>query len=241
MDDTTDLNLMTKPKFERFPLRHVAEKHSVKPFERGDRPRDHVYASELAGCVRATWWNWHYPNDRPDDDFGETRGALGHGIEEVVAKQIAPLIVAREVSYYDEKMHISGRVDYVVRTSIDGPMLPAELKSTKAYDKFLEEPMEEHIMQLRYYLSQMPGAPFGLLIYYSLQGWPSHTTGKDTMGCWEALEVSRDDEAVRKRVAYVYNLVNRKDPPPCEHLNDKDGCWGCSHSAEANAMKRALK
>jgi hypothetical protein len=212
--------------FKRYPLREIAKRRGVLPFERGDRPRDHIYASELGACARAVWYNWHFPDMRPDDDFSEFRGALGHGIEEVVAKQIASVVVSREVSFYDEVAHISGRVDFVIRVTHDGEMIPVELKTTKAYGRFLEEPLDSHLLQLRYYLTQMPKAPFGLLVYYSLEGWG------DTMGHWEALQIPRDDPSVFERAKHLHRLIAEARPPACEKMNEEDGCWDCSHSAE---------
>ncbi len=213
-------------KFERIALQAIASRHRVKPFERGNRPRDHLYASQLGACARAVWYSWAYPDVRPDDNFSETRGALGHAVEGVLAEQLNGIVVAREVSFYDEARHVSGRVDFIVRLVKDGPMIPVELKTTLAYDRFLAEPMASHLLQLRYYLTQVPEAPFGILVYYNLSGWG----GK--MGEWTALEIPRDDASVTEQAARLWRVVRQKEPPACEHHDDKDGCWDCSHSAE---------
>jgi len=220
-------------KFKTIPLLRMADRKKVKPFERGDRPRDHLYASQLGSCARAVWFNWRFPNVRPDDNFSETRGALGHWIENGVAEQLNGMLVAREVSFYDEKNHISGRADYIVRLTHDGPMIPVELKTTAAYDRFLDDPMGSHLLQLRYYLTQIPEAPFGLLVYYSLSSWG----GK--MGEWTALVIPRDDESVTNRSRFLWKIVHSDDAPLCEHESDKGGCFDCSHGAE-EAMRQGL-
>src|SRR5208282_5100470 len=114
-ESSTETSRPTSMKFKTIPLLRMADRKKVKPFERGDRPRDHLYASQLGSCARAVWFNWRFPNVRPDDNFSETRGALGHWIENGVAEQLNGMLVAREVSFYDEKNHISGRADYIVR------------------------------------------------------------------------------------------------------------------------------
>jgi len=217
-----------KPRFPSFPLRRLAHRRAVLPFERGARPRDHIYASELGKCPRAVWFNWHYPDAR-DGDFSEKRGALGHAVEEAFARQIAALTVSREVSFYDEEHHLSGRVDFVVRLSHAGPMIPVELKSTYAYSRFVADPMEPHLMQLRYYLTQMPEAPFGLLVYYNLSNWGG------AAGEWTSLRIDRRDRAVHGEANSLWEVVHRARPPDCE---EKD-CFDCSVSPEA-ALKSAV-
>lgn len=209
----------------QIPLRNLAKRRGVVPFERGPRPRDHIYASELGKCARAVWFDWHYPEVR-DNAFSETRGALGHAIEEVMARQLSPLVVAREVSFYDEKHHLSGRSDFVVRMKHHSPMLPLEVKSTYAYDRFRNEPLPGHVLQLRYYLSQIPEAPFGVLVYYCLSNWGGHA------GEWTALAVPPDTKAVVHEAARLWDAVHQDLPPPCERAQEKDGCFDCSISAE---------
>lgn len=218
--------------FSRLDLHEMAKRKRVLPFERGNRPRDHLYASHLGSCPRAVWFGWKYPELRPEDEFPETRGALGHWIEDGVAGQLNGMLVAREVSFYDEEHHISGRVDFIVRLTHAGPMIPVELKTTAAYDRFLAEPLENHLLQLRYYLTQMPDAPFGILIYYSLSAFHRRGEEESTMGQWTALVIPRDDEAVRERAARLWRIVRHDQPPECEHRDDKGGCWDCSKSAE---------
>jgi hypothetical protein len=230
---STEASRQPTVKFKTIPLLSLATRKRVKPFERGDRPRDHIYASQLGSCARAVWFSWKFPNERPDDNFTETRGALGHAVEGLVAEQLNGLIAAQEVSYYDETNHISGRADYIIRMSHDGPMIPVELKTTLAYDRFLDSPMASHLLQLRYYLTQIPEAPYGILIYYNLSGWG----GK--MGEWTALEIPRDDESVTKRAAYLWELVHAESPPTCEHEGEKEPCFDCSHSAET-ALRQGL-
>jgi hypothetical protein len=213
--------------FHSLPLKRIADRRKALPFQRGNRPRDHIYASQLGACARAVWFDWYYPGLRPDDDFNETRGALGHAVESLIAKQLGPLLVAEEVSFYAEEAHVSGRVDFVVRLKPTGPMIPVELKTTYAYDKFLRAPLPSHLLQLRYYLTQIPEAPFGILVYYNLSAWG----GKS--GHWTALVIPRDDGSVWARARFLWKIVHERDSPACDHEGEPEPCWGCSRSAEA--------
>jgi hypothetical protein len=219
--------------FHLIPLKRIADRRRSLPFARGNRPRDHIYASQLGDCARAVWFNWHYPELRPDDNFSETRGALGHAVEGLVAKQLGALLVAEEVSFYAEEAHVSGRVDFVIRLKPKGPMIPVELKTTYAYDKFINSPLPSHLLQLRYYLTQIPEAPYGILIYYCLSNWG------DKAGQWAALVIPRDDKSVWSRAEALWRIVLRKDSPACEHEGEKEPCWGCSKSPEAVLKGRA--
>lgn len=231
-------NEEAKPKFERFPLRRIADSKNVKPFERGTRPRDHIYASELGACARAVWFKFHYPTEF-DKTYSERRGAVGHAIENLHAEQVKGLLVAREVSFYDEVMHVSGRVDFVLRTTHDGPMIPEELKTTIAFDHSMCEPFSANVYQLLYYISQIPEAPYGLLTYFNLASWKDDE-GNSRMGEWETLLVPRDDEEVKRRAAYLWKVVHKEEPPNCEYVPRPKypDCFECSVSPEA-LMKKA--
>lgn len=214
----------------KFPLRTIAKRRGVLPFERGERPRDHIWASELGKCARAVWFEWNYPTVW-DARFSETRGALGHAVEQVIASHIRPVIVAEEVSFTSDL--VSGRVDFVIRTKHAGPMIPVEVKSTYAFTKFLSAPLRSHVLQLQYYLSQIPEAPFGLLVYYNLSNWGGGS------GEWEAIRIEREDEAMWKRAEQLWYMVRRKAPPKCENEGADEDCFDCSVSPEAKLNEQA--
>jgi hypothetical protein len=224
-----------KPKEERipfplYPLGELLDKLSMGTYERGNRPRNRLWASEIGGCARAVWFNWYHPKPH-DDEFSQHKGLLGHIIEDGYANYIIrPILVAREVTFTNDRA--SGRADFVVRLEHGGPQIPIELKSTNAASWSVSEPKRSHVLQLQWYLLQMPEAPFGLLQYYELANY------KQMQGHWReyVLYIPRDDEAVKSRIDYLLSLIANPDPPECEGLADKDGCWDCKHSAE-NAPK----
>lgn len=206
----------------KFDLKTVMAARDSGDFDRGDRPRDHLYASELGYCARAVWMGWHNPQPF-DKEFTEGRGALGHAIEELMVEKLGMaksggLIVAREVSFRDEK--VSGRADFFLRLKKGTPQFPLELKTTAAFDQFMDTPPNSHLLQLRWYLTQAPDAPFGLLTYYNLSSWGGG------LGKWDTLRVERDDEAVEKRVSYLWRIVHQDREPACE-AEDPTDCWDC--------------
>lgn len=206
--------------YERFPLEELVAERDVGSFERVNRPRDRLWASELGYCARAAWRSWHNP--KPHDlGFTNGRGALGKGVEEIIAVKLRCVIAAREVSFTSE--HTSGRADFVLRLERGGPQIPCEVKSTYAYDRFLAEPMESHLLQLRYYLREMPepDAPFGLLLYYNLSNY------KGGSGKWACLRISRDDAAVSAREARLWAIVHSETEPACDAPDPTD-CFPCS-------------
>lgn len=182
-------------------------------YERGERPRDRIWASELGSCPRAAWHGWRHPAAH-DEDFSQHRGALGHAVEGVLADALAPILVAREVSFTNHRA--SGRADFIVR--IDGKQVPVELKSTYGFDLALNAPYPSHALQLRFYVEQMD-APYGLLVYYNL----SNYGGKS--GHWQALRVPRDDAAVDAAVEALWAAVHAEAEPACRAPGD---CFDCS-------------
>ena len=205
--------------FPKFDLAALLEERDMGGFVRGVRPRDHLYASELGYCPRAVWLGFKKP--RPDDkEFREGRGALGHAVEDLVYKKLNGFAVEREVSFRDER--VSGRVDFVMRFSKRGPQIPLEVKSTYAYSRFVGDPMWAHLLQVGWYLTQMPEAPYGLLLYYSLE--------YSTSAQWTVLKIPRDDEAVKERVDALWKVVHSDKEPPCREGKPED-CFDCSNHA----------
>lgn len=205
--------------FPRVDLRAVLDRWPGK-FERGSRPRDHLWASQVGDCRRAVWTSWHRP--QPHDDFFETHlGALGHAVEDMMAQVLAPITVrgGREVSFTTPK--VSGRVDFVVRLHPDRAQMPLEVKSTYGFDQALAAPKFSHMYQLQWYLTQFPEAEHGVLAYVNLSNWGGNA------GHWEALYIPRDDAKVAARVDVLWDDVHQAEPPGCENLEDPRGCWDC--------------
>jgi CRISPR/Cas system-associated exonuclease Cas4 (RecB family) len=198
--------------YPTFPLAELLAGVSPPAVEWAPRPRDRLWASELGLCDRAVWFAWNRPRE-VDRRFTETRGALGHYIEDGLARVLAPITIGREVSLRDD--YVSGRVDFLVRLAPGEEPIPIELKTTYAA-RLISHPMTAHVLQLRFYLTQMPAAPYGLLIYYRLDYAGS--------GSWTALRVSRADEAVRARVEQLWAVVHSAEPPPCR---EPGSCFYC--------------
>lgn len=212
--------------FETLPLEKHLESLEMGPFDRGRRPRDHLYASELGSCPKAVWLGFNRPKPI-DKEFSDHRGALGHCVEDGMAVKLARLLVAREVSFRNDK--VSGRVDFVIRMEHGGPQIPVELKTTYAYPRAVDFPEMSHLLQLGWYLTQMPEAPFGILILYSL-AYP-------TSGYWSAVQVPRDDDFVAEHVERLWRIIHKAEEPVCREpgLDDrgKPACFGCARYAGA--------
>ena len=223
VEPASTLRLRTRdlfPSFPEIPLERHLENLSVGQFDRGDRPRDHLYASELGYCPRAVWMGWKHPQPF-DREFTETRGALGHAIEDLMAAKLARILVAREVSFRDDR--VSGRVDFVVRLKRGGPQIPVEVKSTYAYTRFVKSPERSHLLQLGWYLTQMPDAPFGILIYYNLMVKGS--------GHWTALKIPPLPMSVYHAVRALWATVHLRSEPTCRE-SDPATCFSCSTHAD---------
>lgn len=206
-------------KYERFDLEGYIDTIDVAgKFERGNRPRDRIYASELGWCARAMWRSWHHP--RPHDDlFSNNRGRLGHAAEVAMKEILRPVLVADEVSFTSDK--VSGRVDFVIRMEKGGPQIPVELKTTYAFDRSMVEPFESNVLQLQFYLTQMPDAPFGFLCYMNLANYGGGS------GIRGYLKVPRDDASVGAKVERLWSIVHDcKEEPACDADNPND-CFPC--------------
>jgi len=202
--------------FPAYPLHETLEGAPLPPvpaFKRTNRPRDHLWASELGTCARAVWLNWHYPRPH-DDDFSQHRGALGHAVEEVLASKLSRMLIAREVSFNESR--VSGRTDFVVY--LEGQQIPVELKSTYAFQRMLADPRESHVLQLLWYIQQL-GVPFGLLVYFDLSNYAGNS------GHWSALRIPRDDARLEIRIGQLWMAVHSAVEPACESPEEK--CWDC--------------
>jgi hypothetical protein len=200
-----------EPSYPAYPLADLLRDRTPTA-EWTPRPRDRLWASELGSCDRAAWFGWNRPRE-PDSRFAETRGQLGHWVEDGLARVLAPITVGREVCLRDD--YVSGRVDYLVRLAPGEAPVPVELKTTYA-SRLVSSPMPAHVLQLRFYLSCLPDAGFGLLLYYRLD--------YKGAGSWAALQVERDDAAVRARVSELWAVVHSADPPPCR---EPGACFFC--------------
>lgn len=206
------------PTFPRFELQALIEDSLraihvfPKKFVRVNRPRDHIYASELGGCARAVWHGWQHPRPH-DEEFSLGRGALGHAVEEILAEQLQPHVVAREISFVNTK--VSGRVDFALH--INDEQIPLELKSTYGFDLALSNPYPSNVFQVAWYAMQMD-APYALLCYYNLANWG----GK--VGMWETLKIPRMDDLVKIETERLWEVVHREEEPACEHPDD---CFFC--------------
>ena len=206
------------PTFSRFDLQALIEEKLKligvfpKKFIRTDRPRDRLYASELGGCARSVWHSWRHPRPH-DDSFDKGRGALGHAAEEMLAPQLEPLTVAREVSFTNTK--VSGRVDFVLH--VDGEQIPLELKSTFGFDLALAKPYPSNVYQACWYAQQMR-APYALLCYLNLGNWGGKT------GMWATLKIPRMDKELEVETERLWEVVHQDVEPSCENPGD---CFLC--------------
>ncbi len=216
-----------RPPIEVMPLQDMIDERGTGEFERGARPRDRLYASELGHCQRSVWLEWHHPKPR-DEAFSRGRGWLGHCVEHGVKEWIRPFFVADEVSLRDDR--VSGRVDFFLRFHKGYPQIPMELKTTLAFDKFCSEPMLEHLLQLRWYLQQQPDSPYGLLCYVNLSGWGGR------MGEKKVLVIPRDDAQVKARVDHLWKVVHHDEEPECEEPEGQAKCFWCSIAKGAEMM-----
>lgn len=221
-DSTQKRAVVPANPFPRYPLHEILDRNSLPPvpsFQRGNRPRDHLWASELGSCQRAVWLNWHHPRPH-DDEFEQHRGALGHAVEDIIAKKVARMLVAREVSFNTPK--VTGRTDFVL--FIDEKQVPLEMKSTYAFSRAMAEPRRSHQLQLLWYTQQLD-APFGLLLYYDLSNYAGNS------GHWDVLRLPRDDERVNRRIEHLWYIVHQNHGgPQCED-EKPDECWDCSLAA----------
>jgi hypothetical protein len=215
--------------FPTIPLRAIVDSILGGPrrFVRANRPRDRLYASELGQCQRAVWRNWRHPKPH-DEKFERGRGALGHAVEEMLAAELAPCLVAREVSFTNTR--VSGRADFFLRLPKtkdfpEGVQVPVELKSTYALDLAVKDPKMSHVLQLRYYM-QASDAPFGILVYINLGNWGGRS------GEYVALKVDRNDHMLETRIDQLWRIVHRATEPACENLSDPKGCFDCSLTEE---------
>lgn len=214
--------------FMRFDLDAAVERIGIGKFERGDRPRDRVWASQLGGCPRAAWWLWRHPKPH-DDEFSDKRGAIGHAIEDVVFEVwLRPFTIAREVSFTNHK--VSGRADGFCRFEPNGPQVPVEVKSTYAFDWALSLPHKAHVAQALWY-AQQADSPYALLLYVNLSNWNNGSGNR------AALILPRADAWIDALTEKMWRIVHEDSAPPCEKpgvdtRTHKLNCFECSISGE---------
>jgi hypothetical protein len=210
--------------FPRFPLDEKLAALDVGTYERGNRPRDRLWASQLGGCPRAVWHSWQHPRPH-DDEFENHRGALGHAVEDMVFERLLKRItIAREVSFTNHK--VSGRVDGFIRFDREEHQVPVEVKSTYAFDWSITAPHKDHVAQALWY-AQQDDSPFAILLYVDLSNYNNHS------GHWGALRLPRADAWVDALTENLWAVVHANAEPVCREpgINPKTGklkCFGCS-------------
>ena len=197
---------------------HLEREYKVKSIGR-------YYPSEIAGCMRKTWFS--YKNPKKTDvklmRIFEAGNMLHEFITEVIKSEKNPEVelIKSElpIQIKEKDFIISGRIDNLVLVKIDNKLALVEVKSTKFLPK---EHKKEHEIQLQLYMKAM-GIENGIILYIQ----------KDNLET-KSFNIKHDPKMADKIIERFHELhksLTENVMPEAEAKHDKEKEWMCGYCA----------
>ena len=181
------------------------------------------YPSEIAGCLRKTWFSYKFPKETDKEviKIMEAGNIIHEFIVEVLKSDknddIELLETELPFTIDEGDFTISGRIDNIILTKINNKKVLIEVKSTKFLPK---EANEHHISQLQLYMHAV-GIHEGIILYLQ----------KDNLQT-ASFNIKYDDEKsheIIKRFHGLHYALKENKTPPAEAKIIKNKNWMCNY------------
>jgi len=197
---------------------HLAREYRPKTIGR-------YYPSEIAGCLRKTWFS--YKNPKPTDTklmkIFEAGNMLHEFITNVIKseknKEVELIKSELPIQIKKKDFIISGRIDNLVLVKINNKLALVEVKSTKFLPK---EYKKEHEIQLQLYMMAM-GIENGIILYIQKDDLNTNT--------FTIKHNKKLSEEIIERFEELHKALTEDKLPEAEAKKDKEKEWMCSYCA----------
>jgi CRISPR/Cas system-associated exonuclease Cas4 (RecB family) len=212
--------------FNKLIDKHLEREHKAKVIGR-------YYPSEIAGCMRKTWFSYKIPkkNDVKITRIFEAGNMLHEFITDVIKSEKNPEVelIRSELPIQIEGRGfiVSGRIDNLVLVKIDNKMALVEVKSTKFLPK---EYKKEHEVQLQLYMQAL-GVHEGIILYIQ----------KDNLET-KAFPIKfkkAEAEKILKRFEELDKALKQDKIPEAEAKHDKDKGWMCGYCSYVGECQKS--
>jgi CRISPR/Cas system-associated exonuclease Cas4 (RecB family) len=197
---------------------HIAREYKPKSVGR-------YYPSEIAGCMRKTWFSYKNPKktDVKLTRIFEAGNMLHEFITEVIKSEKNPEIelIKSElpIQIKEKDFIISGRIDNLVLVKIENKLALVEVKSTKFLPK---DHKKEHEIQLQLYMKAM-GIDNGIILYIQ----------KDNLET-ASFQVRKNEkmfDQIIERFHELHKSLTSGEMPEAEAKKDEEKTWMCAYCA----------
>lgn len=221
--------------------------------QRDHQPRHHFYFSDVSKCDRAIFYEFKAP-DKKRAITAKTlmmfaAGNMLHDDIQFRARQRGLVESARDLEYglADWETKATGRLDFIVSSyrfaeaQVDRGIAVAEIKTKNAYNFGNEEPSQEEIDQLLWYIDRLKESPsqavqnsvvldYGFIIYADR----SMTADPLPFAAWRVdfdevrvavikARFSELDRAIRAGTVPV--RPHERDSVKCQYCRFREHCW----------------
>lgn len=193
--------------------------------EREYRPKSigRYYPSEIAGCMRKTWFS--YKNPKQTDvklaRIFEAGNMLHEFITEVIKSEKNPEVelIRSElpIEIKEKDFIVSGRIDNLVLVKIDNKLALVEVKSTKFIPK---EHRKEHEIQLQLYMKAL-GVHEGIILYIQKDNLETKT--------FPIKFNKKLGDKILERFKELHKALTLDKIPEAEAKLDKEKSWMCEY------------
>ena len=202
--------------------------------EWNSKPRDGYHVSDVCLCPRLTVFR--KVDRRPIGAKTVSMYSAGKAIHEAIQSLFRSDKRTFEIEKYVEFEDIQGSVDIYDRKR----NTPLEFKTTRASD--IKEPKSFHVEQLRYYISLLPGAQQGYLIYQLLMHF-----GDTPFKAFRITMNAQQRKDQRNKLVKEINSLKRAieaGSPALARSVDKDPslnwlCKDCSYLTDCKRIQQA--
>jgi len=197
---------------------HLAREYKPKSIGR-------YYPSEIAGCMRKTWFS--YKNPKPTDvkltRIFEAGNMLHEFVTEVIKSEKNPEVelIKSElpIQLKEKDFIISGRIDNLVLVKIDNKLALVEVKSTKFLPK---DHKKEHEIQLQLYMKAM-GIENGIILYIQKDNLETRS--------FPIKHNQKMAEQIIERFHELHKSLTEDAMPEAEAKHDPEKKWMCDYCA----------
>ena len=181
------------------------------------------YPSEAGLCLRKVWYTFRNPKpvDKELLKVFEAGNRLHEFVAEVFQSNKVPEVdlVEKEVPFeiVVDDFVIAGRIDDLIRVKIGQTQALVEVKSTKDL-RYVEEPQENHVMQLQLYMHARQ-LKDGILLYLEKNTLRSKT--------FHILFNQEIYHKIIERFRALHKSLIKGELPPPESRMQEDKQWMC--------------
>ncbi len=181
------------------------------------------YPSEIAGCLRKTWFSYKFPKETDKEvvKIMEAGNIIHEFIVDVLRSDknddIELLETELPFTINEGDFTISGRIDNIILTKINNKKVVIEVKSTKFLPK---EANDHHISQLQLYMHAI-GIHDGIILYLQKDNLQTASFNIN-------YDKIQSDEIIKRFHALHYSLKENKIPP-AEAKQIKSKNWMCNY------------